>query len=751
MQKEWIHRRLCALAAAACLLVSFCPVVSASHTVDTANGVCAVFDGANVNSQDYINARRWSQPIASYLEPLADGRWMRVQATQGDGVVVQCYDADYNVLSTRTIPEELPLFGAFYATEGAYYLLTGQRNPDRLDDVECFRLTKYDRDWNRITSVGVSDCNTTVPFDAGCARFTQLGQYLIVRTSHEMYSGHQANVTIQFDTQTMTVTDRFTGVMNVDMGYVSHSFNQFVTTENGRVVALDHGDAYPRSLVLCRYQNDASMGTFGRQCQVIDVLKIAGGVGNNDTGVSVGAFETSDTAYLVAGSTIDMQAASPDVQGERSVFVAAVDKVTGDVTMNTISTGEDAVAPHMVKLDTDSWILLWRQGEGVAYTRIDGNGRRVGEIYHADVRLSDCVPVVREGKLVWYAWRNALTEFYEISLDDWTTTRTVRVVSGHQYESTGCVDGVVTLRCTRCQETKTQTVPTEFSVWWNQNGGTGYYWSWIKESLKVGDALYYMVSLPEDAEVDSRIMELTVSDPSMIDATVWITSGELIMKKPGTVTVTIYPQYNPAAGKSFTLTIEHAGDTHDFSDEWKSNGASHWHECLCGERADTAAHEFVWMIDREPTENESGVKHEECTVCGFVRSPNTVIPPLNHVHELRYIPAKEATRDEAGHIAYWYCDGCEKYFADENAENEIMQDATIILPLSVPGDVNRDGSVDTADAVLVLQKAAGLIDETGLDVSAADVNADGAIDTADAVLILQKAAGLIERFPAEND
>lgn len=63
------------------------------------------------------------------------------------------------------------------------------------------------------------------------------------------------------------------------------------------------------------------------------------------------------------------------------------------------------------------------------------------------------------------------------------------------------------------------------------------------------------------------------------------------------------------------------------------------------------------------------------------------------------------------------------------------------------GDANGDGTVDTADAVLVLQKAAGLIGDGDVQETVADVNGDGAVDTADAVLILQKVAGLIDRLP----
>ena len=70
------------------------------------------------------------------------------------------------------------------------------------------------------------------------------------------------------------------------------------------------------------------------------------------------------------------------------------------------------------------------------------------------------------------------------------------------------------------------------------------------------------------------------------------------------------------------------------------------------------------------------------------------------------------------------------------------------LPADVTlGDVNGDGAIDTADAVLILQRAAKLIDDTALSAAAADVNGDGAIDTADAVLVLQKAAKLIDEFP----
>jgi len=68
--------------------------------------------------------------------------------------------------------------------------------------------------------------------------------------------------------------------------------------------------------------------------------------------------------------------------------------------------------------------------------------------------------------------------------------------------------------------------------------------------------------------------------------------------------------------------------THSYGTEWKYDDTNHWHECECGDKADTAAHSFQWVIDKAATKEATGIKHEECTVCGAKRSENTVIDKL---------------------------------------------------------------------------------------------------------------------------
>ncbi len=62
------------------------------------------------------------------------------------------------------------------------------------------------------------------------------------------------------------------------------------------------------------------------------------------------------------------------------------------------------------------------------------------------------------------------------------------------------------------------------------------------------------------------------------------------------------------------------------------------------------------------------------------------------------------------------------------------------------GDINTDGKINSADALLVLQSSTGIITLTDTQKLLADVNEDGKINSTDALLILQYATGKITSF-----
>ena len=108
----------------------------------------------------------------------------------------------------------------------------------------------------------------------------------------------------------------------------------------------------------------------------------------------------------------------------------------------------------------------------------------------------------------------------------------------------------------------------------------------------------------------------------------------------GQTDVTI--QYNDGSGSSNIKTYQNitvkpyvGPHTHTYGGPWYADAKSHWHQCTdsacpdpSGSTKDLASHTFVWKVDKAATTTQTGLKHEECTVCSYKRSENTVIDKL---------------------------------------------------------------------------------------------------------------------------
>ena len=531
---------------------------------------CTTYQGSNVGAQNYS---RWTNPMKSYLAAQDDGSLMRVQyGSKIGGLLVEYYDKDYNLTDTKIVDEELPVFGGFYATKDNYYVITGQINKDEDNDLEVYRITKYDKKWNKIKSTGLKNCNTTYPFDAGSCRMDVSGKYMIIRTCHKMYKSndgynHQANVTIQVDIDQMEITDSYTSVADDNYGYVSHSFNQFVKTEDGHIIALDHGDAYPRAFIILKYQTDFTKGKFSpgyyTQCTKIPVLQFEGSTGNNTTGASAGGFEISDDHYLVAANTV-IQDSTFSSHKTRNVFVAAVDKNTSKVTTHYLTNydeGEETTStPQMVKISGTRVMVLWTKGDQVYTAIVDNNGQKVGEIQHFTGSLSDCQPVVSNGKVVWYTWKNGDINFYDVNTTDLTDHNVTEIHNGHQYvyDKDLDTDDTITFRCKECGDIKTEKKITLGMLYWRNSEETDGYYSTRGNGWKqkTGTTMTSSIKYTPTSSDANTELEVTSTDESVIY--VEKASGinvKLIAKKAGTSTVTIKPKYNQSSVKTYKVTV----------------------------------------------------------------------------------------------------------------------------------------------------------------------------------------------------
>ena len=618
--------------------------VSAGSFSAFAVAQCVAYSGSNVNAQDYV---QWSNTVKSYLTVCDNGNYMRVQSGAIEGkLLVEYYSSDFEPLSTKLIDNELPVFGAFYDSGNNYYVLSGQENPKQNDSLEVFRITKYDKNWNKIKSCGLYGANTTVPFDAGSARMTHSGDHLLVRTCHEMYkssdgNNHQSNVTIEVDMPSMTITDSYTGIMNIDYGYVSHSFNQFIKTDGNHIVALDHGDAHPRSAVLVKYNSDFTTGKFFPsyfdKVSNIDVVTYPEYTAGhyNYTGAAIGGFDVSSSSYIVAQSTVDLDYIN--TSETRNVYVSAVSKDLSTNKLNKITSyaeGTDsASAPQLVKINNNSFLLLWARDTKVSCVKLNADGTVNGSIHTFEGSLSDCQPVIKNGRAVWYVYDKNNVTFNSLNLSNLDDIKTVDVKTGHDYETkyASKTDGTVTQTCKSCGYVNKFTVPTSTTVYWRTDLSNTTFSSVLsKTQFSVGDSIDFWLYDDTDYTVE-------FSDRSMVSVNKLENYANdirrITFKNGGSLTVKIYPTYNPSVAKTYKFT------------------------CGCTSHTYGSA-----VITKQPTCTSEGTKTKTCTQCGA--TVTETIAKLSH----SYTATVVAPTCTAGGYTLHKCSVCGTSYKDNTTK-----------------------------------------------------------------------------------
>ena len=593
----------------------------------TALAASAPVTSNNLNDHFYINAGRFYHPIYSNLA-WENGNYVRAEAI-GNDLVVETYDQDFNFVSGKTIPLELPVFGGVRMDTDYNFVVVGQDNLNEDDSVEVFRIIRYTKDWQKVDHASLFGANTYIPFDAGSLRFDRSGDILYIRTAHEMYDSgdglhHQANVMISVRISDMTVTDELTRVLNRNYGYISHSFNQFVRVDGDTLLAVDHGDALPRSVVLIKYGRKAGEEQFYGRVSYVNALPIADSTYHyNDTGVSVGGFECSSTDYLIAGSAYDMSETVDLMYAHRNIFVTATPKdnftdegtVLHWLTNYSESDGVEVSPPHLLKVSADRFLLTWTEDGTLKYCFLNGKGQLDGSVKTMAGSLSDCVPIKAGRYAVWYVTKSSAPQFYQIELEACTHSYTSKVTAPTCTER-----GYTTHTCSECGDSYvdsyTAALGHSYGSWYTVQAPTCSAPGTQRRDCSRCDAYETGSLAPVDHDYRSTITAPTCTERGYTTHTC-LSCGESYVDT-----------YVPALGHDHAAVVTAPTCT--------EQGYT-THTCTrCADRyidSYTAALGHEWdagVVITEPTEEESGLRRHTCQRCGITE--DRVIPALGHTH-----------------------------------------------------------------------------------------------------------------------
>ena len=223
--------------------------------------------------------------------------------------------------------------------------------------------------------------------------------------------------------------------------------------------------------------------------------------------------------------------------------------------------------------------------------------------------------------------------FNSLNLSNLDDIKTVDVKTGHDYETkyASKTDGTVTQTCKSCGYVNKFTVPTSTTVYWRTDLSNTTFSSVLsKTQFSVGDSIDFWLYDDTDYTVE-------FSDRSMVSVNKLENYANdirrITFKNGGSLTVKIYPTYNPSVAKTYKLT------------------------CGCTSHTYGSA-----VITKQPTCTSEGTKTKTCTQCGA--TVTETIAKLSHSYTTTVV-APTCTTD--GYTLY-KCSVCGTSYKDSTTK-----------------------------------------------------------------------------------
>ena len=396
----------------------------------------------------------------SALEPIDNG-YLRVFCVN-EKIYAETYDLSFTIQSRRKIPKELDMYGGFFNGKDAYYFVFGKDNPEEKPAAEVLRVVKYDRNWNRIGAACITGGSESefghdvrYIFEYGNVTIDECDGMLYIATGHCGYvdpnvgQGHQGLIMFQVNEATMTGR-----ILLADFW---HSFSQHLSIKDSQNIYLLEMSEGSEQSQITRIAVDPDGNL--KEADTIQVLKY-GGVRPPSSSRAIATYASADAiAYsddyvLAAGASIDQSRYYDDsYEKVYNIYLTAtpINDFTEEktrvswVTKDNLRNGYRNI--QLTKISSDRFMLSWEQrvedkpltaendlDKGslrvLHYVFLNGAGEVVSPEYKKAAALSNCEPVVKDGKVHLYTAGDTDLSFYTIDPQNGNLSKNVFFTAG---------------------------------------------------------------------------------------------------------------------------------------------------------------------------------------------------------------------------------------------------------------------------------------------------------------------------------
>lgn len=246
-----------------------------------------------------------------------------------------------------------------------------------------------------------------------------------------------------------------------------HSFAQYIEHKDKNLYVLEQSEG-SRQTQVTKYDKDNNKNTF-KSSKTVPVLTYGGdrtSVWAVSCYASVDGMALSNDNVLSIGTSID-QSKYDQVTSSMAhniyIGITPMNNLDNPTTLkwltNYANNGKSFTGLEITKINDNKFMLSWEEFDEsqnitdndtlstykLHYIFIDGNGNKLGKEYTANASISDCKPVVKGNKVVYYASNENMVDFYTIDTNTGKFNKVMYRVAGENAMWDLDKDGVLTI------------------------------------------------------------------------------------------------------------------------------------------------------------------------------------------------------------------------------------------------------------------------------------------------------------------
>ncbi|MBR1442105.1 MAG: hypothetical protein IJ583_01050, partial [Firmicutes bacterium] len=357
-------------------------------------------------------------------------------ASASDRIYIKTVDSDFKTVSDISFPNLNQKFSGYYYDGTYHYIITSNDYADLKNKLGSYVIEKYNNDGQKLKTSDTTKDTTTSYYDDGFSSsaanttgkimsFSDIKRPLLSKRLSIVSNGKLLSIADTAEGGTNSKGLRsFDVLFTYDMEHLNISAPYVFGDRRERYMDTSRNNAFmtygfDNKISLCWKDLDGiyisgTLSDTDNRRETADIFRTYDYDAAGNKTFTLDGFESTRSSYVAVGTSVK-QNENYLTNTDFNLFAASISKyqpATNKASSRYITrySADDNITfenVHLVKKDQNTLIVIWQESNDdlktVKYAEITGDSGNISQVKTIpSVTLSNCRPVYKNGKLVWF-------------------------------------------------------------------------------------------------------------------------------------------------------------------------------------------------------------------------------------------------------------------------------------------------------------------------------------------------------------